>query len=41
VRTLGRAPSSPEILAALARALSDSDPAVRAEAARAAKGRHR
>jgi HEAT repeat protein/lysophospholipase L1-like esterase len=41
VRTLGRAPSSPEVSAALARALSDSDPAVRAEAARAAKGRHR
>ena len=41
VRTLGRDPSSPEVSAALARALGDSDPGVRAEAARAAKGRRR
>jgi HEAT repeat protein/lysophospholipase L1-like esterase len=41
VRALGRDPSSPEAAAALARALGDPDPGVRAEAARAAKGRRR
>jgi len=41
VRALGRDASSPEVSAALARALGDSDPGVRAEAARAAKGSRR
>jgi HEAT repeat protein/lysophospholipase L1-like esterase len=41
VRVLGRDPSSPEVSAALARALGDSDAGVRAEAARAAKGGRR
>ena len=41
VRALGRHPASPETSAALARALSDPDPGVRAEAARAARGPRR
>jgi HEAT repeat protein len=41
VRALGRHPTSPEASAALARALDDPDPGVRAEAARAAKSRRR
>ena len=41
VRALGRHPSAPEAAAALARALGDPDPGVRAEAARAARGRRR
>ena len=41
VRVLGRHPTSAEVAAALARALDDPDPGVRAEAARAGKGRRR